>query len=390
MAQNMKREWHLETKIIHAGEPRPRIGGAVSVPIFQSSTFEFSGEGGYHDVRYIRLSNTPNHAVLHAKLAALEGGEAALVAASGMAAVSAVLFSVLSQGDHLLAHRSLYGGTQGFITSDLPKLGIDCTFVDADAPRSWQDALRPTTRAFYVETMSNPLLEVVDLDAVVAFCRANRMISVIDNTSATPVNFRPIEHGFDLVLHSASKYLNGHSDLVAGAVIGRAEPIAEIKHKLDHLGGSLDPHACSLLHRGLKTLALRVHRQNDSALRLASFLETHAAVRRVYYPGLPSHPRHARARDWFAGSGGLLSFELKGGIDAASRFFAHAELPVTAPSFGGTETLMTRPATTSHAGIPAEERERQGISDELIRVSVGLEEVQDLIDDFDRALRKVI
>jgi cystathionine beta-lyase/cystathionine gamma-synthase len=266
-------------------------------------------------------------------------------------------------------------------------MGITCTFVDADDPASWQKALRPTTRAFYVETMTNPLLEVVDLDGVVAFCRANRMVSVIDNTAATPMNYRPIEHGFDLVLHSASKYLNGHSDLVAGAVVGQTARIAEVKHKLDHLGGSLDPHACGMLHRGLKTLALRVHRQNETALGLAGFLETHSAVQRVYYPGLKTHPRNARAREWFTGSGGLFSFDLKGGIDAAGRFFERAELPVTAPSFGGTETLMTRPATTSHAGVPAKEREEQGISDALIRVSVGLEDAEDLIEDFDRALR---
>ncbi|MGD0526502.1 MAG: PLP-dependent transferase, partial [Polyangiaceae bacterium] len=303
----------LETALVHAGEPHPRIEGAVAMPIFQSSTYELSGAGGYHDVRYIRLNNTPNHVVLHAKLAVLESAEAALVTGSGMAAISAVFLSLLGQGDHVLAHRTLYGGTHDLLTKDLPRLGIEHTFVDADDPASWASAVRPTTRAFYVETMTNPLLEVVDLRAVAAFCRERRLTSVIDNTCATPVNFRPVEHGFDLVVHSATKYLNGHSDIVAGAVVGKADLVNAAKHKLDHLGGTLDPHACFLLHRGLKTLALRVRHQNESGLRVARFLEPHPAVSRVHYAGLESHARSARARELFRGFGGLLSFELKGG-----------------------------------------------------------------------------
>jgi cystathionine beta-lyase/cystathionine gamma-synthase len=269
---------------------------------------------------------------------------------------------------------------------DLAKVGVECTFVDGDDRQSWSKSLRPTTRAFYVETLTNPLLDVLDLDGVVEFCRAHRLVSLIDNTCATPVNFRPIERGFDLVLHSATKYLNGHSDIVAGAVVGKAERIVEVKHKLDHLGGALDAHACFLLQRGLKTLALRVRHQNESALQVARFLESHPAVARVNYPGLDSHPRHARAREWMRGMGGLLSFELKGGLPAAERFFATAEIPINAPSLGGTETLMTRPATTSHAGLPPEERRKQGISDALIRISIGLEATEDLIGDFGRTL----
>jgi cystathionine beta-lyase/cystathionine gamma-synthase len=362
------------------------MAGAATLPIFQTSTFEFAGEDNYHDVRYLRLSNTPNHTVLHAKLAALEHGQSALVTASGMAAISATLLSLLSRGDHFLAHRALYGGTYDFITKDLPRLGIEHTFVDADRPDTWRAVLRPTTRAFYVETMTNPLLEVVDLLEVVAFCRGVGLVSIIDNTCATPVNFRPLEHGFDLVVHSATKYLNGHSDIVAGAVVGASEAVACAKRTLDHLGGSLDPHACFLLHRGLKTLALRVRHQNESALALARFLESHPAVARVHYPGLESHPRHARARDWFAGACGLLSFEPKGGVAAADAFLAKACIPLNAPSLGGVETLVTRPALTSHSGLSAEQRESQGISDALVRVSVGLEAPEDLIDDFTRAL----
>jgi cystathionine beta-lyase/cystathionine gamma-synthase len=376
----------LETALVHAGEARPRIEGAVAMPVFQSSTFEFDGAGDYHDVRYIRLNNTPNHVVLQAKLAALESAEAALVAGSGMAAISATLLSLLSNGDHLLAHHTLYGGTHDFVTKDLPRMGVEHTFVDADDPASWGKALRPTTRAFYVETMTNPLLQVVDLPGVARFCREHHLASIVDNTCATPVNYRPVEHGFDLVVHSASKYLNGHSDIVAGAVAGKAERVKAAKHKLDHLGGTLDPHACFLLHRGLKTLALRVRHQGESALALARFLEGHSAVSRVHYPGLESHPRHARAREWFRGCGGLLSFELAGGLPAAARFLARVTLPVSAPSLGGTETLVTRPATTSHAGLSPAERAKLGIGDGLVRMSVGLEATEDLVEDLGRAL----
>jgi cystathionine beta-lyase/cystathionine gamma-synthase len=377
----------LDTALIHAGEARPRVEGAVTLPIFQSATFEVKSDGDYHDVRYIRKSNTPNHAVLHAKLAAIEGGEASLVAASGMAAISSTLLSILRSGDHLIAHRTLYGGTHDFLTKDLPPLGIEHTFVDADARgEAWERALRPTTRAFYVETFTNPLLEVLDLDGVVAFCRDHGMVSVIDNTLATPVNFRPIERGFDLVVHSATKYLNGHSDIVAGAVIGSAALVEGAKRKLAHLGGVLDPHACFLLHRGMKTLSLRVRHQNESALRIARFLERHGAVARVYYPGLESHPRLERSRAWFRGHGGLLSFELKGGMPSVEAFLSRVTLPVNAPSLGGPETLVTRPATTSHAGLAPDERRRLGVSDALIRMSIGLEATEDLIEDLERSL----
>jgi cystathionine beta-lyase/cystathionine gamma-synthase len=376
----------FDTSLIHAGALRPRPAGAVATPLFQSSTFEFSGAADYHDVRYMRLSNTPNHVVLHERIAALEATEAALVAASGMAAISSSLLAVLSAGDHLLAHDGLYGGTTDLLTKDLPRLGVTCTFVDADRPDAWAAAITPRTRAFYVESITNPLLQVPALDDVVTFCRARGLVSLIDNTLATPVNFRPAERGFDLVLHSATKYLNGHSDIVAGAVAGRRDLVAAAKRTLDHLGGSLDPHACFLLERGLKTLAVRVRHQNDSALRIARFLAAHPAVAVVHHPGLESHPRHARAREWFAGAGGMVSFELRDGPPAAERWMSRLTIPICAPSLGGPETLVTRPATTSHAGLDPEARRRQGIGDGLVRVSVGLEAPEDLIEDFARAL----
>lgn len=377
----------IETKIIHAGEPDPPISGAVSMPIFQSSTYVYEDEKSYHDVRYIRLNNTPNHHVLHAKLAALENAEAALVASSGMAAITASLLTVLSAGDHLLVQNCVYGGTHTFLTHDFESMGLSYDFVDAADPESWKSKLKPTTRAFYVETMTNPTLQMAALESVVEFARENKLVSMIDNTFASPVNFRPPEHGFDLSLHSATKYLNGHTDIVAGAVIGRGDLIEKIKHKLNHLGGALDPHACFLLHRGIKTLALRVRFQNQSALKIAEFLEGNDAVTVVNYPGLKSHPQHKQAKALFDGYGGMLSFDLNGGADMAERFFRNTSIPFVAPSLGGVETLITRPATTSHAGLSAEERAALGITDSLVRVSVGIENTDDLIADFEKALK---
>jgi len=380
------RSSHIETKLIHAGEPEPRVDGAVTMPIFQTAMFESAGEKSYHEIRYLRLNNTPNHVALHAKLAALENAEAALVTSSGMAAISTALLALLSNGDHFLAQNCLYGGTHDLVTKDLVGYGITHSFVDGSKPDTWEAALRPNTKLMYVESIANPLLDVPDLEAVVAFAKRHGLITLIDNTFASPVNFRPAEVGFDLSLHSATKYLNGHSDLVAGAVIGRADLVTRVTHRLNHLGGTLDPHACFLLHRGLKTLALRVGYQNRSALAIASFLEGHDAVRKVVYPGLASHPQHEIARRMYDGFGGMLSFEVKGGVDAAERFMARTTLPVVAPSLGGIETLLTRPATTSHSGLSAAERERIGIRDGLIRVSVGIEHTDDLIADFGQAL----
>jgi cystathionine beta-lyase/cystathionine gamma-synthase len=379
----------IDTKLIHAGEPEPRIGGAVAMPIFQSATFAYRGEQNYHDLRYIRLSNTPNHDVLHRKLAALENAEAALVAGSGMAAISTTLLALLGAGDRLLAQGCLYGGTHDLLTADLPALQIGTDFIDANDPASWREQLTERTRAIYVETVSNPLMSVADLGAVVDFAAAHGLVSIIDNTFASPVNFRPAEAGFDLSVHSCTKYLNGHSDIVAGAIIGRAHLVEKVAHKLNHLGGVLDPHACFLLHRGMKTLAVRVRYQNESALKIARFLEGHPSVRQVNYPGLESSPDHLRACELLDGFGGMLSFELEGGVIAADSFIDRVTLPISAPSLGGVESLITRPATTSHSGMTSEERSRAGIGEGLIRLSVGLEATEDLIEDFTRVLATI-
>ncbi len=382
-----ERKFGLETRAVHAGRIDPRIEGAAVTPIFQSSVYEHTTEGAdYHDVRYPRLSNLPNHAVLARKLAALEGAEDALVTASGMAAISTTLLQVLGEGGHLLIQDQLYGGTHSFVTHDFRSLGQSYDFISPDDPDSWKAKLQSNTRAIFVEAMTNPLLQVADHRAVVAFAREHGLVSIIDNTFATPVNFRPIEVGFDLALHSCTKYLNGHTDLVAGAVIGPAERVQSIRHLLGHFGGCLDPHACFLLERGMKTLVLRMRQQNANALALAGRLAQHPGVERVNYPGLPGHPDHARARELFEGFGGMLSFEPQGGVQAAKRILDRVELPINGPSLGGVETLVTRPVTTSHANLTQDELRRRGISAALIRVSVGIENVDDLIRDFGSAL----
>ena len=376
----------LATRAVHAGEPEPRIEGAVSMPIFQSATFETLGEKNYQDVRYVRLNNTPNHQALHAKLASLERGEAALVASSGMGAITTTLLTLLSVGDHILAQEGLYGGSHTFITRDLNNFGIHHDLIDGTRPETWKPLLTPSTRVVYVESISNPLMLVPDLVQIVRFAREHDLVAIIDNTFSTPVNLQPLELGFDLSIHSATKYLNGHSDLAAGAVIGSKELIEQVTRKLNHLGGVLDPHTCFLLHRGLKTLTLRVRQQNYSALTLARFLAEHPAIRQVNYPGLETHSHHRRAKSLFDGFGGMLSFTLHGGTAAVETLFRRLHIPRAAPSLGGVETLITRPVTTSHAGVPPEERAAMGISESLIRISVGIEDTTDLVEDFRKGL----
>ncbi len=359
------------------------------MPIFQSSTYEYTGEADYHDVRYLRLNNNPNQIALNQKIAALEGAEAAIVSSSGMAAISGALLTVLCAGDHLLAQSCLYGGTHGFITKDLPGFGITHTLVDGGDVATWEDALRPNTKVLYIETLSNPLLEIPDIEKVVEFARANQLLTLIDNTFASPVHFRPAEIGIDVTLESCTKYMNGHNDIVAGVAAGSADMVRRIKHRLDHLGSALDSHACFLLHRGLKTLAVRVECQSRSAMRIATFLERHPAVDKVYYPGLESHRDHLRARQLLEGYGGVISFELKGGAKAAERCFDRLRIPVVAPSLGGVETLIVLPAAAVHPNLSPEERAQSGIADGLVRLSVGLESADDLIEDFDQALRDV-
>jgi cystathionine gamma-synthase/cystathionine gamma-lyase/cystathionine beta-lyase len=303
-----------------------------------------------------------------------------------MAAITTTLLTLLRAGDHLIALDTLYGGTLDFITQDAADLGWTYTLVDAQRAETWSAACNERTRVFLAETITNPLMRVPRLAEMVAFCRRRGLVSVIDNTFATPVNFRPLELDFDVCCHSATKYLNGHSDVVAGCVIGSAELVERIRHKLNHFGGSLDPHAGFLLARGLKTLAVRVAAQNANAMTLAEFLDGHPAVREVNYPGLATHSDHAHALELLSGYGGMLSIRLLGGAPAADRMLEALRLPTNAPSLGGVESLITLPVKTSHAGMRREDRERIGITDDLVRISVGIEDADDLVADFDQAL----
>jgi cystathionine gamma-synthase/cystathionine gamma-lyase/cystathionine beta-lyase len=379
----------IETLAVHGGEQRPGPEGSMVFPIYQGTVFATQPGESYHDIQYIRLNSTPSQHYLHGKLAALEGAEAALATASGMAAVTTILHTLLRAGDHLLVGDTLYGGTHNFLTDHASDVGFSYTFVDPHDPSSWAAARRPETRAFLVETITNPLMRVGRLREVAAFARSEGLVSVIDNTFASPVNFRPVAAGFDLVFHSATKYLNGHSDLVAGSVAGSASLVDRVRRKLNIYGGTLDPHAGFLLARGLKTLALRVRAQNANAMALASFLAGHEKVAAVNYAGLPDHPDHTHAAELLTGFGGMLSFRLAGGVEAAEAMLEALRLPEVAPSLGGVESLITRPAITSHAGMSPPDRARIGVTDDLVRLSCGIEHEDDLVADFAQALDKV-
>jgi cystathionine beta-lyase/cystathionine gamma-synthase len=376
----------IETVAVHGDQRRPHPEGSLVHPIYQGTVYAVEPGTDYHDIRYHRLSTTPSQLDLHARLAALEGGEAAVATASGMAAITTTLLSLLRAGDHLLASDCLYGGTHDFLTEHAEDLGWSCSFVDAQRPQTWAAAVTPSTRVFVLETISNPLVRVPRLREVAAFARTHDLVSVIDNTFATPVNFRPLAAGFDVVCHSATKYLNGHSDLVAGCVVASADRIGRVRAALNHYGGALDPHAGYMLARGLRTLALRVTAQNANAAALARFLDEHPRVRQVNHPSLPAHPDHAHAVELLSGFGGMLSVRLHGGTAATQRVLDALTIPTVAPSLGGVESLVTVPAQTSHAGMSPAERERVGVTDDLVRVSCGIEGTDDLLADFAHAL----
>jgi cystathionine gamma-synthase/cystathionine gamma-lyase/cystathionine beta-lyase len=378
----------MDTVAVHGGERRPGPDGSVVFPIYQGTVYEVEPGTSYHDIKYIRLNSTPSQQYLHDKLAALEGAQAAVATSSGMAAVTTILLSLMRAGDHLLAGDCLYGGTHDFLTGRAADLGWSVSFVDAGRPETWAAARTERTKVFLVETITNPLMRVGRLDQVADFGRREGIVTVIDNTFASPVNFRPLDAGFDVVFHSATKYLGGHSDLVAGAVMGGADMVERVRETLNLFGGSLDPHAGFLLARGIKTLALRVQAHNANALALARFLEDHPAVAAVNYPGLASHPDHAHADTLLSGFGGMLSLRLHGGEQAAQALVDAVTLAYAAPSLGGVETLITRPAATSHAGMSPEDRDQLGITADLVRISTGIEGAQDLIGDFGRALDK--
>jgi len=375
----------IETLAVHGA--RVEFEGAVATPIFQTSTHRTGDarDPSYDAVRYTRLSNGPGHLVLQRRLALVAGTEAALLCASGMAAISASLIALVAPGERIFFQRGLYGGTQMLAAHDLPRFGIGCDIAPSDDVASWRAAIQPGTRVLYVEAIANPLATIIDLAAVVALAHEIGALAIIDATFASPINLRPATLGFDLEVHSATKYLNGHSDVIAGVVAGRAEFVQRVLTTQNHLGGSLDPHACFLLERGLKTLPLRVRQQNANALALANYLAAHPAVTRVHYPGLdPERFVPAAVRAAFAGYGGVLSFQVAPAI--AESLLGRLQLAIHAPSLGGPETLVTRPAATSHLGLSVAERAAIGIHDGVVRVACGIEAADDLIADFAQAL----
>jgi cystathionine beta-lyase/cystathionine gamma-synthase len=375
----------LATLVLHAGEGPHAAGDPVVPPLVQS--VNYVQEPGSDELLYTRYGNTPNAARLQKRLAALEGAEDALVLSSGMGATACGLLALLRPGDHLLASQYLYGGTHRLLMEEFRQMGIDVTLVEPFEPRAWRRRLRKETRAIFIESPVNPTCRVLDMRGVSLLTQELGIALVVDSTFASPVNFRPLEHGADVVIHSATKFLNGHHDVLGGVVCGTAPYIDEVRQKEILWGQTPDPFACWLLERGLKTLDVRVQRQNTSAMEIATWLEGRKEVRRVHYPGLASHPDHAIAVDQLDGFGGMISFELGGGARAADRFAKRLKLIRYAASLGGVDTLVSEPRFSSHARLSPDERARVGIPDGFIRLSVGLEAAADIVADLEQALR---
>jgi cystathionine beta-lyase/cystathionine gamma-synthase len=341
--------------------------------------------GTAEGLRYPRYGNAPNAEIVQRRLAALDRAEAAILLSSGMGATACALMALLRPGDHLLACRDIYGGTLRLLTEEFTGLGIDVTLVDPFEPRAWRKRLRKQTRAVFLESPVNPTCRVLDLRPVSYLTRENGLALVVDSTFASPINFRPLEHGADVVIHSATKYLNGHHDVLGGAVIGTASYVEEVRQKMILWGQAPDPFACWLLERGLKTLDVRVTRQNENAMRIAEWCADRKEIRVVHYPGLESHPDHEVAALQMDGFGGMLALELSGG-KAAERFVRKLRLIRHAPSLGGVDSLVSEPRYTSHSHLTSVERAQRGIPDGFLRISVGIEDADDLIADIEHAL----
>ena len=382
----------MQTKAVYAAKAANRTS-AVSPPIYQTTTFSADSAEAFAEIAiatkpsefYTRNGN-PNHEMVEATLTEMEGGEAALVTSSGMGAIFAVLAGSLRQGDHLIAQRNHYAGAMTLLKDYLPRWGIEATTVDQTDNEAFAAAIRPNTRLIYVETPVNPLMQVTDLRYIAELARSHGLTTVCDNTFATPINQRPLELGIDAVVHSATKYIGGHHDVTAGALVGSRELIERVWRFALVAGATLSPFDSWLLLRGLRTLGLRVERHNRNALALAQYLENHPKVARVYYPGLPTHPQHELAKSQMDGFTGMLSVELRGGYGAADRLISSLKLATRAASLGGFETLIVHPASMWSLQLSPEVREATGINDGLVRISVGLEDEQDLIADFDQAL----
>jgi cystathionine beta-lyase/cystathionine gamma-synthase len=387
-----------ETAAVHGAAELDKKNGPVSTPIYQTTTFEVTDNDEQQRVtatdRYYTRWGNPTITVAEQTLAALEGTEAARTFASGMGAITSTIMALLKAGDHIVAQRDVYGGVAKFLAEWLPKMGIETTFIDGidhDTANyeQYERAIRPNTRMMYLESPTNPALRVVDFNKTSAVAKKHGLISMIDSTFGTPINQQPAEYGIDIVMHSGTKYLSGHADLTCGVVCARQELIEKINDTRTTLGNCMDPHAAWMLIRGLKTLAVRVARQNENALRVAEFLNEHKKVRRVHYPFLKSHPQYEIARKQMTGGSGMVTFEIEGTGEDACRVSEAMSLFTLATSLGGVESLVSIPVLTSHAMISAEMREKMGVNEQMVRLSVGIENIDDLIADLERALQAV-
>ncbi len=382
-----------ETQAVRGGMDLSKKNGPLSTPIYQTSTFEVTDmeeqvRATPTDHFYTRYGN-PTHTVAENAIAELEGADAALLFASGMSAISTTILALTKAGDHIVAQRDIYGGATKFFTQWLPKFGVEVTLVDTTDYEQHARAIRPNTKILHLESPTNPTLRVVDLKRVAALAKEHGVTTLVDSTFATPINCRPVEFGIDLVMHSGTKYFGGHADLICGIIAGRRDLIETIHSTRTTLGCNMDPHAAWLLLRGIKTLAVRVQRQNENALKVAQFLQSHPKVRSVSYPFLEDHPQRALAMQQMRGGGGVLSFEVEGTGEDACRFAEALELFTLAPSLGGVESLVTIPVITSHAMIRAEERQKMGVTEQMVRLSLGIESAEDLIADLERGLSAV-
>ena len=385
------------TKAVHAGEERQHYADALTTPIVQTSTYAFTNskeieaytKGGKERFEYGRYGN-PTEKVAERRLACLEGADECVLFASGMSAITTTILALVRSGDHLVITDDAYKKTLEFCSQYLGRFGIDCTIIPFGDYEGLDAAIRPNTRFIFSESPTNPYLNIFDLTRLRKIADKHKVLTIIDSTFATPVNQRPLEFGVDLVIHSCTKYLAGHNDILAGAVLGRSELVDSVREMHKAMGGVLDPHCCYLLLRGLKTFPLRVEAQNVTAMKVARFLEGHPRVKRIYYPGLESHRHHDIAREQMSGYGGVVTFDIKGGLAGAKRFLDNLELCFIAPSLGGVETLITHPATVSYYNITRKERYALGITDTLLRLAVGVEDPDDIIADLDHALKQSV
>jgi cystathionine beta-lyase/cystathionine gamma-synthase len=385
-----KHKFRQETETVRSGTNLDKKNGPLVAPIYQTSTFEVTDmqeqvRATPTDRYYTRYGNATNTVPENA-IAELEGADAALLFSSGMAAITTSILALVKAGDHIVAQRDIYGGVLKFLSKWLPQLGIETTFVDTNDIEQHEQAIRPNTKIIYIESPTNPTVRVVDLEKIAALARKHKLISAIDSTFATPINCRPAEWGIDLVLHSGTKYFGGHSDIMCGIAVGRGDLIEQIHQARTTFGGCIDPHAAFLLLRGIKTLAVRVERQNETALRIAEFLSQHPNVKKVHYAMLPQHADYATAKKQMAGAGGVLSFEVDGTGADACRVAEALNLFTLAPSLGSVDSLVTIPVLTSHYLIDPAVLKKMGVTEQMIRLSVGIEHVDDLIADLEKGL----